>query len=345
MERYLGIDMHRDSCTAVVLSAGGKKTGQQVVPTESAALVQYVKSLSGELHVCIEEGEWSEWVVEILSPWVDRVVSATAPGRRGPRSDAMDARELAERLRTRQTGPPVYKASQEWSRLREAVRLEGKLIQDEVRCKQRLKSLYRRRGVACVNEEVYSPKLRGAWNAKLPSSVRPSAEILGQELEQLLELQQTAQQQMFAAAKKFPMWKTLQTMPGIGRKRAAQLLAIVVTPHRFRTKRQFWSYCGLGVVTRSTSDWVRRKNGQMVRAPAIQTRGLNKACNRQLKGIFVSAAQTALGCRRPNPLLDAYERIVESGTKPNLARLTIARKIAAVVLAMWKTESEYRIMS
>ena len=92
MERYLGLDMHRDSCTAVVLSAGGKKTGQQVVPTEAAALVQYVKSLSGELHVCVEEGEWSEWVVEILSPWVDRVVSCTAPGRRGPRSDAMDAR-------------------------------------------------------------------------------------------------------------------------------------------------------------------------------------------------------------------------------------------------------------
>ncbi len=26
MERYLGLDMHRDSCTAVVLSAGGKKS-------------------------------------------------------------------------------------------------------------------------------------------------------------------------------------------------------------------------------------------------------------------------------------------------------------------------------
>lgn len=150
---------------------------------------------------------------------------------------------------------------------------------------------------------------------------------------------------MFAAATRFPMWKTLQTVPGIGRKRAAQLLAIVVTPHRFRTKRLFWSYCGLGVVTRSTSDWVRQKNGQWLRAPVIQTRGLNKVCNRQLKGLFVGAARTALRCRRPNPLLEAYERIVESGTKPNLAQLTIARKIAAVVLAMWKTESEYRVMN
>ena len=35
MERYLGMDVHRDSCTLVVLSAGGKKTDQQVVATEA----------------------------------------------------------------------------------------------------------------------------------------------------------------------------------------------------------------------------------------------------------------------------------------------------------------------
>jgi hypothetical protein len=65
MERYLGIDTHRESCTVVVLSAGGKKTDERVVPTETAALVQYVRSLSGELHICVEEGEWSEWLVEL----------------------------------------------------------------------------------------------------------------------------------------------------------------------------------------------------------------------------------------------------------------------------------------
>ena len=37
--------------------------------------------------------------------------------------------------------------------------------------------------------------------------------------------------------------------------RAAELLPIVVTPYRFQNKRGFWSYCGLGVVMRSSSDW------------------------------------------------------------------------------------------
>ena len=79
--------------------------------------------------------------------------------------------------------------------------------------------------------------------------------------------------------------------------------------------------------------------------PVIQTRGLNRACNRQLKDLVKGAAQSALRSKPPNPQLEAFDRMVEAGTKPNLARLTIARKIAAVVLAMWKTESEYRIMS
>jgi hypothetical protein len=30
-----------------------------------------------------------------------------------------------------------------------------------------------------------------------------------------------------------------------------------------------------------------------------------------------------------------------AGTKPNLAKLTLARKIAATVLAMWKKEERY----
>ena len=37
--------------------------------------------------------------------------------------------------------------------------------------------------------------------------------------------------------------------------------------------------------------------------------------------------------------------MLEAGTKPNLAQLTLARKLAAIVLAMWKTESEYEPMS
>ena len=35
--------------------------------------------------------------------------------------------------------------------------------------------------------------------------------------------------------------RVLETAPGLGAIRVARLLPVVVTPHRFRTKRQFWS--------------------------------------------------------------------------------------------------------
>jgi transposase len=344
MERYLGIDPHRDSCTLALVSAQGKKAKQMVVATEGSALVEAVRDLRGPLHVCVEEGEWSEWISEILSPWVARLVVCQPQARRGPKSDASDARELAERLRTNRTGPPVYKPPKQWARLREAVRLESKLRQDVTRTKLRLNSLYRRRGITCLNGDIYQPQHRAEWIERLPWSSRGCGEIWGDQIDALEDLRSEAELQMVAAARQFPIWRTLQTAPGIGAKRAAVSVATVVTPHRFRTKRQFWSYCGLGVVTRTSSDWVSRAEG-WVRAPVTQTRGLNRTFNRPLKAVFKGAAMSARLMLPPNPFREHYDRLLEAGTKPNLAQLTLARKLAAIVLAMWKTESEYTPMN
>jgi ketol-acid reductoisomerase len=49
-----------------------------------------------------------------------------------------------------------------------------------------------------------------------------------------------------------------------------------------------------------------------------------------LKGAAISAIQ------RPGPLQDFYAALVEKGMRPSMARLTLARKIAAITLTMWK---------
>jgi hypothetical protein len=134
--------------------------------------------------------------------------------------------------------------------------------------------------------------------------------------------------------------RLLETAPGFGAVRVAQLLPIVITPWRFRTKRQFWAYCGFGVVTRSTSDYVF-DGGRWIRTRVPQTRGLNFNHNRTLKAIFKGAATTVTARMGPNPLKTGYEHRLAGGTKPNLAKLTVARQIAAIVLAMWKTEEKY----
>ena len=41
------------------------------------------------------------------------------------------------------------------------------------------------------------------------------------------------------------------------------------------------------------------------------------------------------------PLYRHYVSLLDGGTKPNLAKLTIARQIAAIVLALWRSMEVY----
>ena len=51
MRRYLGGDVHSTTCTFAQLSASGKRLRQDVVETNGQALVEYVRSESGEVHL------------------------------------------------------------------------------------------------------------------------------------------------------------------------------------------------------------------------------------------------------------------------------------------------------
>jgi hypothetical protein len=61
---------------------------------------------------------------------------------------------------------------------------------------------------------------------------------------------------------------------------------------------------------------------------------LNWNHNHDLKNVFKSAATTASAM--PGPWRDFYQQRVNSGMAPAMARLTLARKIAAVALVLWK---------
>ena len=102
---------------------------------------------------------------------------------------------------------------------------------------------------------------------------------------------------------------------------------LYVTPERFRTHAQFWSYCGMGIVMRSSSDWVR-DGERWQKRPVQRTRGLNFNHNHLLKPVFKGAATTIVTQRSEHPLRADYQRMLDGGTKPNLAKLTLARKAA-----------------
>jgi transposase len=168
--------------------------------------------------------------------------------------------------------------------------------------------------------------------------VRARAELLYSELDHLTGLRREARKALVAECRRHPASKLLLRVPTLGVVRVAQLISAVVTPHRFRSKRQFWAYCGLAVVTKSSADY--HVEGVQLRhtKKAAATRGLTRSHNRTLKYIFKSAAQSASRCE---PFKSWYVGLLAKGLRPELARVTMARKIAAVTLAVWKSGASF----
>jgi transposase len=204
----------------------------------------------------------------------------------------------------------------------------------------RLKALYRSWGIPCAGKEVYAPRHRAEWLAKIrEAGVRRRAEHYYQQLDAVRPLRQEVRRDLLLEAKKHKAWKLLRQIPGIGPIRAAIVIAVMQTPHRFRTKRQLWTYSGLALETHDSAQY-RVAEGQLQRSKKPATvRGLNKDHNHDLKDIFKGAATRVSGSC--GPLRDFYENLLAKGRKPTMARLTLARKIAAITLVVWKKEVRF----
>ncbi len=341
MDRYIGLDAHTSSCTIATIGQSGKRLQSHVVETNAKALIEVIRAVPKDRHLCLEEGPHSNWLYEVLSPHVQETVVALVNESRGPKNDKLDAFGLAEQLRIGAIRTKVYKKRGRFARLGYRAKAHALLVADSVRVQSRIKALLRSRGVAAAGGDVYSTSERAGWLWKLPQAARSLAELLSRGYDRGMELRDRAQTELIAEARRHDAYRIIQTCPGIGEIRAAQILPVVVTPFRFANKRVFWSYCGLGIVMRSSSGWVRGRDGQWIKAPVQQTRGLNRNFNRPLKGVFKGAATTVIGRAQDEPLYRHYVSLLDGGTKPNLAKLTIARQIAAIVLVLWRSKEVY----
>ena len=339
MRRYIGCDVHATSCTFAIRNERGRRLGRDVVETRGPALVKYLRAIPGERYLCIEECEQSQWLVDLLSKHVDQI-AVVPPRRDGNKSDEIDAFKLAEVLQKGLSWTRVYKDPQRFRRVREASRLYTMVTQDLVRVKNRIKGFYRSQGIPVSGDFVYRSDHRARFLRQAPAATRRVLELLYDKLDATEAWKARAQSQLVSESHRHKISRVLETAPGFGEVRVAQLLPIVITPHRFRTKRQFWAYCGLGIKTSSSSDWVQA-DGAWQRAPVTRTRGLNRNHNGTLKSLMKGAATTVCLHSTTDPLHEVYAELLRKGTKPNLAKLTIARRVAAIVLAMWKHEAPY----
>jgi transposase len=195
--KYIGMDVHKEAISLAVLNSSGKLVMEGIIEAKASSILQFFEGLRGSLQVTLEEGTWAAWLYDLLKPHVTNLVVCNprrnALLKEGSKSDRIDARKLAELLR--------------------------------------------------------SNLLRPVYHGE-----RRRAEFSYQQFDALRSSRQEVRCNLLAEAARHSAIKLLREIPFIGPIRAALLLAILQTPHRFRTKRQLWTYSRFGIETHSDSD-------------------------------------------------------------------------------------------
>jgi transposase len=340
--KYIGIDVHQATSVFAVIDSQGKLICESILKTEASAIIDLLKGQRGSVQVAFEEGTYAHWLYDVIKPYVAKVIVCDPRKIKmdGNKTDRIDARKIAELLRLNALSA-VYHGEQSAQTLKEYARSYISLQQDSTRIMNRVKAIYRGRGIGCRGTALYSPGKRKEWLGKLKDKgAQCRARRLLEQLESFGKLRLEAQKDLMRESRKLKDYKILKGIPGLGQIRIALILAFVMTPHRFRNKRQFWTYIGLSVVRRGSSEY-EIVNGELQRKKKKPLpRGLNHNYNRVLKDVFKGAALTA---SYRGAFKELFDRRVADGAIENIVLLTMARKIAAITLALWKKGERFDI--
>jgi len=114
----------------------------------------------------------------------------------------------------------------------------------------RLKGLYRSWAIPCTGRDVYYTRHRNQWLERISEAgPRRRAQRLCQQWDMLQRLRQQARRELLAEGRKHSITAKLRRIPSLGPIRSALAVALIHTPHRFRSKRQLWKYCGVALET------------------------------------------------------------------------------------------------
>jgi len=344
-EKYIGLDVHQATISVAVRDSQGNIIMESILETKASTILDFFAGLRGRLSVTFEEGTSAAWLYDLLKPRVAEVLVCNprknAALKQGNKNDKMDARKLSERLRLKDL-QSVYHGENGVRMLRELARSYLTIVKDLTRVMSRVKALYRSWAIPCAGRDVYYTRHRKEWLDKIQEpGVRGRAERLYQQLDMLQHLRQQARRELLAESRKHAITAKLREIPSLGPIRCALAVALIQTPHRFRSKRQLWTYSGLGLETRDSGEYHIVQGQPRKRKKQAFVRSLNKDYNHDLKGLFKGAATRA--SVQPGPFQEFYQRSLAKGIKPTMVRLTLARKIAAITLTVWKKGENFDV--
>jgi len=322
-KRYVGLDVHKN----YVMVGAVNRLQEMVLPPRKVGLAEFedwaTKHLRSTDEVVLEATTNAWYLYDLLEPLVKRVVVCHPPqvkliAAALVKTDKKDTMTLAKLLAVGMI-PPVWVPPAHVRELRALVSHRQRLIAQQTRTKNRLRSLLQRHHLVPPDGDLFSQTQRDWW-AKLDLS--PSEKLRARQdliiLDQLAPLITEVDTEIGRLSLVEP-WADqtpyLLQLPGIGLITAMTILGAIGEIERFPTAKKLVGYAGLGARIHAS--------GQTHR-----TGGITKQGRKELRAVLIEAAWIAVRYDQHwreqfDPLADRIGR--------QKAIVAIARKLLVVI--------------
>lgn len=334
MEFFVGLDVSLDETHFCVVDEGGRIVKEGRCPSEPLALARSIRHKGRRIeHVGLETGGLSQWLFEGLtregfsvSVMEARHVRAAFAAMR-VKTDRNDARGIAQLVRLGWF-KRVHVKSMDAQETRALLTMRAFLVEKVTATENSLRAALRNFGLKM------GAVTRRTWEARARELAK-GQEMLEQIVEAMLRVRrlllvelEAVETRLLTQAKADPVTRLLMTAPGVGVVVALSFRSAVDDPVRFRRTRDVGSWLGL-----TPRRWQSGKTDIVGR--------ITKGGDARVRTMLFEAAATLLGRVRLMSPLKAWGLRIAKRTCMKKAIVAVARKLATILLAMWKSGTAF----
>jgi transposase len=330
----IGIDLGDKRSRYCMLNADGQIVRESSVATQREAL-EKVFGQMGPCRIAIEVGTHSPWVSRKLQELGQEVIVANARQVRliynsKRKNDKLDAEKLARLART---DPKLLHGIRHRGAEAQGdlllIRSRAELVETRTALVNMARGLVKSRGdrLPQCTTDGFGEELLEDMDEAVVRALKPVMKLV----EQMTETIQEYDQQIEELAKKYPEVARLQQVSGVGPVIATTYVLTLEDPNRFRRSRDVGGHLGL-------------TPGQSDSGESQPQKRITKAGDGYLRSMLVQGAHYILGPHGPDTDLRRWGlKLAGSGGDRGKKRavVAVARKLAILLLVLWKTGAHY----
>jgi transposase len=329
----IGLDLHKSETQVCTLTEDGELIEQRIRTSRERFTALF--GARPPARILVEASTESEWVARHLEALGHTVIVAD-PGfapmyaTRSSRvkTDKRDARTLCDALRLG-AYRAIHRASDAQRQRRADLAVREALVRTRTRYAALIKAAVRREGLRLTGGEVEHTAEKLARTPLPAHVVRELAPLVALFPALNAEIA-AADRRLEALARESAVVRRLATTPTIGAITALAFVATLDDVTRFPSAHQVEAYLGLVPSEYSSGD--RRQRGRITKRGDVRTRWL-----------LVEAGWRILRSTDPDvAALKAWGEQLARRRGKVIAAVAIARRLAGILYAMWRDETDYR---